>query len=279
MLEPSSWNSQQSAPRNNFRIFTVVFLLATGLMPFVASAECADWRPSIAVDVGHSPKRFGATSSRGAKEYDFNLRFASEFIRVAKRTNRIHAFLISPDAPSISLKTRVLLGSRKGTDAFLSIHHDSAQRRLLKDWTWKGQRYLKSDSISGFSLFVSRRNADFERSFKIAKSIGRRWRKLGHMPTLHHAEKIKGENRELLSAKFGVYEAPFFVVARSPIPAVLLELGVLINPREEEWLNDRRNRLRLQNGLIEALLNSLSTSGAQRTVPCSAPQRTPPGNR
>ncbi len=31
----------------------------------------------VAVDVGHTPKRFGALSSQGLKEYDYNYKLAS----------------------------------------------------------------------------------------------------------------------------------------------------------------------------------------------------------
>ena len=55
-------------------------------------------------------------------------------------------------------------------------------------------------------------------------------------PSLHHAEPIEGENREVIDRLNGVYRFDDLVVLRSAaMPAVLLEAGI-IKHREEELI-------------------------------------------
>lgn len=76
----------------------------------------------------------------------------------------------------------------------------------------------------------------------------------GHRPTMHHAADIPGERRKLLDRENGVYEAPFAVVRRTRVPAVLVEVGVIVNPDEESWLDEAANRQRLIGALIAVLV-------------------------
>lgn len=57
---------------------------------------------------------------------------------------------------------------------------------------------------------------------------------VGFTPSLHHAEKISGEGRELLDPKKGIYVFDDLVVLKTAaMPAVLLECGIIVNRQEE----------------------------------------------
>jgi N-acetylmuramoyl-L-alanine amidase len=140
------------------------------------ATPCPSAPVRVLVDIGHTPERFGATSSRGAREFDFNKRFAEEFIDYARNDARIAPRLLSPGNLSVSLAERIALANSGDADVFLSIHHDSAQRHLLTPWVHEGQPGLRTDTIGGFSLFVSRENPRFADSLALAMEIGRRLR-------------------------------------------------------------------------------------------------------
>ncbi len=58
---------------------------------------------TLAIDIGHTPKRWGATSSMGVKEYDFNKRLAFELQAKAIEEGFTQTFIINPDSKEISL--------------------------------------------------------------------------------------------------------------------------------------------------------------------------------
>ena len=81
-------------------------------------------------------------------------------------------FIINPDGKSISLVERTRQAANKHATLFLSIHHDSVQRRYVKEWSVGGKTHLYSDNFSGFSVFVSRKNRKFAQSLQFARLLG-----------------------------------------------------------------------------------------------------------
>lgn len=226
---------------------------ASSAQPAAADRDCVQHPFDVVVDVGHGPRAFGATSARGAREFDFNLRFAGELVAAATGDRRLRLRLLSPDRYDLSLGERVVMANAARPDLMISIHHDSAHPSLLAPWAHDGKTYRASQQISGFSIFVSRSNPQHGAALRYAEAIGSAWRAAGHKPTLHHAADIEGERRTLLRPDIGVYLAPFAVIDRTRIPALLLEVGVLINPDEEAWLLAPANRQVLQAALLASL--------------------------
>lgn len=207
----------------------------------------------IALDIGHSKKRFGATSARGRREYDFNRRFVLELFTMAKKRPLIDFFIINLPGTDIALRERTRIASLGKADLFLSIHHDSVNEKYLRTWQYGGKERIYSDAFRGHSLFVSSENPEFDASFAAAKMIGRHMRAIELVPTLHHAEPIKGENRKLLSKHLGVYDVPFAVLRHARSPSVLFEVGVIIHRDEEALLDKRAYRRKIQVALLAAL--------------------------
>jgi hypothetical protein len=86
----------------------------------------------------------------------------------------------------------------------------------------------------GFSLFVSARNGFFAASKDLAVRIGSELRATGKRSSVHHAERIEGEGRQIINAVNSVYQFDDLVVLRTAgMPAVLLEAGVIKHPDDE----------------------------------------------
>lgn len=226
-------------------------LLGLQLLPAQASAKlCAD-KLRVAIDVGHSKALPGARSATGKWEYDFNRRFAEELVTSSESWPDMELFMLTSE--KLSLLGRPDQAARKGADFFLSIHHDSVQRKYIRLWWHEGRWREFSDTFKGYSLFVWEDSTHGNESIAAAKLIGRNLRQAGFSPTLHHAEPIAGENRRLLDRELGVYVAPFAVVRHARIPAVLFEVGVIVNREEERELEDPRVRAKIQLPLLHAL--------------------------
>ncbi len=209
----------------------------------------------VAIDIGHTPKHYGALSARGVTEYFYNTKIANTLLEYIKKEPKLKAFLINPNGKEITLKQRVAIAKAKGANIFIALHHDSAQPQFFSKWSYKGKKLKYCDKFSGYSIFVSKKNPFFKESLKLATLLAKSLKKIKMYPNLYHARKIKGENRELLNRKFGIYRFDNLVVLKySKIPALLLECGVIINRKEELKISTKRFRDRVSRAIIKALL-------------------------
>jgi N-acetylmuramoyl-L-alanine amidase len=190
----------------------------------------------VAIDVGHTKVSPGAISVTGVPEYEFNLRIAKRVEARLQETGTIKPFLIvSEKARTLPERTRI--AASRNADLFVSIHHDSAQDKYLKERdTDDGATQRFSDKFSGYSIFVSRKNPRYDQSLDLARRIGRAMRVNFKFAT-HHNEAIAGENRPIIDREAGIYAFDDLVVLKTAaMPAVLVECGVIVNPEEEKSL-------------------------------------------
>ena len=194
-------------------------------LAFTAAAK------EVALDVGHSIATQGAISARGVPEFEYNLALASE-VRAALERAGLRVRLIGAAGDTEDLVSRPRLA--KGADLFISIHHDSIKERLLHVWQHDGAPRRHSDSVAGFSLFVSRENPRLAASLACASAIGRALRTAGFNPSRYHADPVLGESREFADEPNGVhYFDRLAVVRNAAMPALLFEAGVIVNRVEE----------------------------------------------
>jgi N-acetylmuramoyl-L-alanine amidase len=227
-------------------------LVAT-LMTCEANAESL-----VAIDVGHSIQHPGAISARGKPEFEFNLGLA-RILQETFTANHVRSVLIGDDGRMVDLPKRTSAAEAAGATFFLSIHHDSAQVRYLETWRRKGLERRFSDRFSGYSLFVSRKNAHPDVSLKCARTIGSALIQKGQSPSPHHAENIPGESREWADQSAGVYYFDDLIVLKTTkTPAVLIEAGVIINRIEEQLIQNPSER----RALATAIVRGLSDCGA-----------------
>ncbi|MCA8290921.1 N-acetylmuramoyl-L-alanine amidase family protein [Burkholderia vietnamiensis] len=229
----------RSSTRAVARLLACMPLLAAPLVPGAARAAGPDAPPPsaryIVVDTGHTPAHPGATGASGRVEYRYNLDLstavADTLIAHGDRVLRTSA-----DGREIALDQR----STQAPDAnlFVSIHHDSMQQQFIDAG--------RQREFHGFAVFVSERNPHYAEGLRCAKSIAEHLLAAGERPSLYHAQPIKGENRPLIDPQLGIHRFDDLVVLRTaPIPAVLVEAGVIVNPDEEKRLAQRDTIQRL----------------------------------
>jgi N-acetylmuramoyl-L-alanine amidase len=208
---------------------------------------------TIAIDVGHTRASQGAVSARGVGEHAFNEIAASALLEELRHGGDRASFIIDGTA-SRSFDSRAEAAVRGKADLLVSIHHDSVQPRYLDTWNYKGKPHRYSDRFAGYSLFYSGKNARPRESLRLATALGDSLIASGFHPTLHHAEAIPGEHRELVDRKLGVYRFDDLILLKhSSIPAVLVEGGIVVNRDEEQRLTDPRYR----RGLVLAIAKGL----------------------
>lgn len=187
------------------------------------AAPCAPKAPYIVIDTGHTPARPGATGASGRVEYRYNLDLSSA-VAQRLRTEGDRVARTSADGREIALSARST--QAPDADLFVSIHHDSIQSQFIQAG--------RQREFHGFAIFVSERNPAYAKSLRCARAIAEQLLAAGEKPSLYHAQPIRGENRPLVDARLGIHRFDDLVVLRTaPIPAVLVEAGVIVNPDEE----------------------------------------------
>ena len=229
----------------------VSFFLAASLLGGEDSAvpEC-----SVAIDIGHSRKYPGATSARGVGEYYFNERIGRLLLGALHARGMRKSFLIEDLGRNVHATTRAQRAAQRKADLLISLHHDSVQPHYLSFWRFNGRKNHYCDKFEGYSIFVSQKNCKFEKSLAWATILGEELYKGGFRPSLHHAEKIKGENRELLNTRLGIYRFDDLIILKhASMPTLLLECGIIVNREEEKRLGEPDT----MKGLVSAICDSV----------------------
>lgn len=178
----------------------------------------------VALDIGHSLDAPGAISASGQTEFSLN-RAMARSIAQQLELHGLKPQLIGAQGELSQLRQRTRLAT--GQQWLISIHHDSVQPRYLPE----------AQQFQGYSLFISRKNPQPQASLACARQIAYALQAIGELPSHHHAEAIAGENRPWADAQLGIYWYDNLLVLKTAQqPAVLVEIGVIVNPREENRL-------------------------------------------
>jgi N-acetylmuramoyl-L-alanine amidase len=238
-----------------------VKVAALGTANLAASAlrtgeACVPAKFRIVIDVGHTAESEGATSARNIPEFSYNLRLAQQIAEKLKAEGFAGTnLLVTEGKAKPSLFKRVAVANDTNADLFLSIHHDSVPDKLLEDWEFEGKKSHYSDRFSGYSVFVSHSNADFNTSFAFAEMVAKEMKARG----LHYAPQytmpVMGHYQHpLLDKETGVYAYDELVVLRkTQMPAVLLEAGSIINRDEELQMESPERRDTITSAVADAM--------------------------
>src|SRR5436190_427027 len=117
----------------------------------------------VAVDVGHYYGEPGVISAIGRAEFEYNLELASQLKGLLNEAGlKVRMIGERGDYAILHYRTR----DAAGANLFLSVHHDSVRLSQLPH----------AHRFAGFSLFVSRRNPQADKSLACASAIGARLR-------------------------------------------------------------------------------------------------------
>jgi N-acetylmuramoyl-L-alanine amidase len=241
-------------------VFFSLLVLALMTVPHVTAwsaeagnaSKCDRSRFRVVVDVGHTAQSPGALSARNVPEYDFNLRLGRQIQQRLITDGFTGAVLLVTEGEARpSLFKRAASANELPADLFLSIHHDSVPDWLLEDWEFEGTPSHFSDRFSGYSLFVSRDNPDYDASLLFATLLGKQLKARGLQYARQYTEALMGKyQHQLVDAELGIYRYDQLIVLKEArMPSVLLEAGSIINRDEELQMNSPERR-----DLITALI-------------------------
>jgi N-acetylmuramoyl-L-alanine amidase len=239
---------------DGLRIPVLGFSLAFQIQ-FAVAATCIS-KPTedilVVLDVGHTATNPGATSARGVREYDFNVKLAQRVKEQLLLTgfSRTHLMVTQANGTS-GLNQRADRANDMDADLFVSIHHDAVRDEYLTPWLYQGDEHLFFDGAKGFSLHVS----TYGESLRLARIIADRLLGSGlNFTTVHQPSNPAGARVPFADSARGIYLRDGLVVLnRTKMPAVLVESGVIVNRDEELMLASSAHHALAAKAIAEAV--------------------------
>ncbi|WP_295408810.1 N-acetylmuramoyl-L-alanine amidase [uncultured Thiocystis sp.] len=210
----------------------------------------------VAIDVGHTRHAPGAISARGVAEFEFNRTLANALDEALASEPGLQPVIINAPDFALGLTARVARAKALGAVLFVSIHHDSVQPSYLTPVHQAGRIHHVSRYASGYSLFVSQRQACCPvGSRHLAERLGEALQVAGYQASGHHAEDIPGERRRWIDPALGIYRFDGLAVLRqAAMPAVLIEAGVIVHPEQEVELASAAGQRRMARALAAGII-------------------------
>jgi len=198
---------------------------------------------TICLDPGHGGSDLGAVGSGKTFEKDITLKVAQKLRRYIEAKLGLRVVLARDSDADIPLDSRVAVANNQEAQIFISIHVNSSSRKSANG----PETYfvsLKATDQDAFNL-AQQENQSLDEIEKIAAEDELKMI-LWNMAQAEYiressklAEFIQAELNDLLNtSNRGVKQAPFRVLMRAAMPAVLIEIAFLSNPAEEKKLKD-----------------------------------------
>ena len=256
---------------NSYKYKTAFIILSLSLLFTVPSSNGADKNNAtpnhdpirlIVLDPGHGGKDSGAVGPTGLKEKDITLAIAKEIQKDLVRNMDVVVVLTRDSDKYLTLTERTDFANGLGADLFISLHINAS-------------RVSRPDGVETYFLSYdatdddARRLAAFENGEGILSEVKNEnfsddlesilW-DLTQTATHHEsstlAESIQNSLARMWKGeKRGVKQAHFKVLVGATMPAVLVEMGFISNPGEEDLLKDPHTHRRLAyavtNGVID----------------------------
>ncbi len=210
----------------------------------------------VAIDPGHGGAEAGAEGRDGLLEKDLVLSIARRLRELLSERLGLSVILTRDGDRDLALDERTALANNNKADLFISIHADASPSR---------------DATGSSVYFLSYSSPDAEGQVTSARSRGSAvsgnsgldfilWdmAQASHLSQSSRLAEIFQE--ELLTAtgtekeNRGIKQNTFVVLKGATMPAVLVEVGFISNPHEEELLETREHQERLAEALYRGVL-------------------------
>ena len=247
---------------NRLYIVSLLCCLWVALPTFCSKAEAQDF--TVVIDPGHGGRDPGAVGRKG-KEKDINLKVALKLGRLIQNNCKdVDIVYTRQKDVFVTLNRRAQIANNAKADLFISIHTNS----VAKGRTVRGtetytlglhrtddnlevakkensviliesdyeQRYagFNPNSSESYIIFEFLQDKNMEKSVGFATAIQKQFK--------NTAKRIDK----------GVHQAGFLVLRETTMPGVLVELGYISNPEEEQYLLSNAGTTALAKSIYQA---------------------------
>lgn len=217
-------------------------------------------RFTVVIDPGHGGIDGGAEGSNGTVEKSITLAFALELKARLVAAGRYDVFMTREKDEFLRLDERVRIARQHEADLLISIHADTIRMKDIRGATVytvsdkasdaeaeaTADRENLSDQLAGIEL----EQQDHVVSDILVDLI----RRETHNFSIRFARSLVGELSNNIEMINNPHRFAGFRVLKAPdVPSVLVELGYLSNPKDEEQLHDASWRGKAVDGIASAI--------------------------
>ncbi len=210
---------------------------------------------TIVLDPGHGGIETGAVGPGGSAEAELTLLIARALRLQLERRLPVRVVMTRTEGVDVPLETRTAIANQNRADLFISLHFNSSFGSLPRG----AETYFLSREASD-QLAAAVAEAENESAGRGSPELDLQMILWDLAQSHHLAESQRFANlvQEELNIALGlrdrgVRQAPFTVLMGAQMPAVLVELGFLSNPEEEEKLQSPEYRAELVDALLRAI--------------------------
>jgi N-acetylmuramoyl-L-alanine amidase len=195
----------------------------------------------VVIDPGHGGADSGAVYGP-AKEAEIALSVAHHLKTIMEQSGHFEVSLTRESDENLSLPERVKFAEKEKAEVFLSIHANASVDQRARGVELYFQNHLPADEESMFLANVE--NQIYKDNQSQETGLSKKNDVLAILEDLKRNHKMK--NSYLLSDRLLAYwgtgssntirQAPFYVVSKTSVPSVLVELGFISNPKESQKL-------------------------------------------
>lgn len=219
--------------------------------------------PLVIVDPGHGGTQDGAIGVCGAREKDITMAVGGELAALLRASGRARVLLTRVSDTDLELEDRAWLANQAKGDLFVSIHANAS--RMSSAYGVETYFLSRRASDRRIEQLAERENGgiDFSELLQQDDTLARILDGLRLSSAHGESQRLAGRlhsamSEQLNSKARGVLQAPFVVLLKANMPAVLVEVGFLTHEDECGQLQQQEHQRSVARSLVSAILDHLA---------------------
>lgn len=220
----------------------------------------SDRQFTVVLDPGHGGIDGGARGVSGTEEKTITLAFALELKKKIENIEKTRVFLTRDSDRFLRLSERVRIARQHEADLFISIHADTIRYRGVRGATVYTVSGKASDAMAE-EIAASENLADRvaglpseQTRHEVTDILLDLLKRETKTYSIVFARSLVGEMSDTIEMIKNPHRFAGFQVLTAPdVPSVLVELGYLSNPKDEELMRDPTWRDRAGDSIAEAV--------------------------
>ncbi len=216
----------------------------------------------VFIDPGHGGKDPGAMGPDGTKEKEVVLSVAKKINSFLKKEKNIKVYLTRDDDRFIFLSKRAEMANNKKADLFVSIHANAIAGWRKRKRTKGVETYFLAEASSDRAREVAIKENEalkYEmKNYKNMNTIEGILLDMADMQYKKESSKLAYAIQKKLidtthSVDRGVQQALFYVLRFVSMPSVLIEIGFISHPKEEDLLTSKDYQTKIAKNISEGI--------------------------